>query len=318
MKAGPPARRSRAAGWSRLIGGLALPVLVLAALGVRIGIVPESALIPVIALGFSLGLVALGLAAYALVDIWNSGADGAKSAIAAIVYAAPVLILVAAVAAAVIFYPPITEVSTDVFDPPVMLGVAGASGDRSEAERIALQAEAYPDLAPRVYAQPIAQVYMAARALVEDRGWRLAREIPPPSLPAAEPAAEVVAAAAEDEILARKAIATQSRGDAPVEAPPAVMMGPPAPEAATLQAVALTTLFGFADDVVLRLVAENGGTRVDMRSASRKGEHDLGQNARRVRAFFADLDLALQPDPDASEAPVPVAPVAEPAEPASR
>jgi len=31
-----------------------------------------------------------------------------------------------------------------------------------------------------------------------------------------------------------------------------------------------------------------------MRSASRWGQHDLGQNGRRIRAFMGDLDLALQ------------------------
>ena len=33
-----------------------------------------------------------------------------------------------------------------------------------------------------------------------------------------------------------------------------------------------------------------------MRSASRLGEHDLGQNARRIRAFLADLDAILRPE----------------------
>ncbi len=31
-----------------------------------------------------------------------------------------------------------------------------------------------------------------------------------------------------------------------------------------------------------------------MRSASRWGQHDLGQNGRRIRAFMGDLDVALQ------------------------
>lgn len=45
--------------------------------------------------------------------------------------------------------------------------------------------------------------------------------------------------------------------------------------------------FGFVDDVVIRLMAEDGGTRLDMRSSSRVGISDLGANARRVRAYWA-------------------------------
>jgi uncharacterized protein (DUF1499 family) len=45
--------------------------------------------------------------------------------------------------------------------------------------------------------------------------------------------------------------------------------------------------FGFTDDVVIRLLAEGDGTRIDMRSASRVGISDLGANARRIGAYWA-------------------------------
>ena len=56
-----------------------------------------------------------------------------------------------------------------------------------------------------------------------------------------------------------------------------------------IEATATTFLFGFKDDVVIRLRSENGQTRVDMRSASRVGVSDLGANAARIRSFFAKL-----------------------------
>ena len=52
--------------------------------------------------------------------------------------------------------------------------------------------------------------------------------------------------------------------------------------------------FALPVDVALRLEADEDGTLVDMRSASRIGAHDLGDNAKRIRDFFADLDAALQ------------------------
>ena len=63
---------------------------------------------------------------------------------------------------------------------------------------------------------------------------------------------------------------------------------------ARVEAIAKTLLFAFKDDVAIRLIETPDGTRVDMRSASRWGRHDLGQNGRRIRAFLDDLDGALQ------------------------
>lgn len=47
--------------------------------------------------------------------------------------------------------------------------------------------------------------------------------------------------------------------------------------------------YGFTDDIVVRLLAEGEGTRVDMRSASRVGSSDLGKNAARIEAYWAAL-----------------------------
>ncbi|MBM7457138.1 uncharacterized protein (DUF1499 family) [Oceanisphaera litoralis] len=61
-----------------------------------------------------------------------------------------------------------------------------------------------------------------------------------------------------------------------------------------LEAVVSSRLFGFRDDVAIRLTPVDTGsgvyTKVDMRSASRVGKSDLGANAERIRAFLADLE----------------------------
>lgn len=53
-----------------------------------------------------------------------------------------------------------------------------------------------------------------------------------------------------------------------------------------IEATAKTVLFGFRDDVMLRIVPTQGGSRLDMRSVSRVGLADLGTNANRIRRFF--------------------------------
>ena len=47
--------------------------------------------------------------------------------------------------------------------------------------------------------------------------------------------------------------------------------------------------FGFTDDVVIRIAPEGGGSRIDVRSASRWGRGDFGVNAARVRTYLAAL-----------------------------
>jgi uncharacterized protein (DUF1499 family) len=60
----------------------------------------------------------------------------------------------------------------------------------------------------------------------------------------------------------------------------------------TLQIEATDTslLFGFKDDVVIRVGPDAVGCRVDVRSLSRVGGFDFGVNAKRVRAYLARLN----------------------------
>jgi hypothetical protein len=60
--------------------------------------------------------------------------------------------------------------------------------------------------------------------------------------------------------------------------------------AGRIEATDTSRFFRFKDDIVIRVrPAPGGGALVDMRSVSRVGQSDLGVNARRVRAFMADL-----------------------------
>ena len=62
-------------------------------------------------------------------------------------------------------------------------------------------------------------------------------------------------------------------------------------KAGTLEATDTTFFFRFKDDVVVRVRPAPGrGSLVDMRSISRVGGSDVGVNAKRVRAFLADLE----------------------------
>jgi uncharacterized protein (DUF1499 family) len=61
--------------------------------------------------------------------------------------------------------------------------------------------------------------------------------------------------------------------------------------AGVIEATDTTMLFGFKDDIVVRVRPAGDGALVDVRSVSRVGVGDLGTNAARVRAFLKRLAL---------------------------
>ena len=61
------------------------------------------------------------------------------------------------------------------------------------------------------------------------------------------------------------------------------------PEEGRIEATATTLLFGFKDDVAIRITPDGAGSRVDVRSLSRVGRSDFGTNAKRVRAYLKAL-----------------------------
>jgi uncharacterized protein (DUF1499 family) len=63
---------------------------------------------------------------------------------------------------------------------------------------------------------------------------------------------------------------------------------------AQIQAVDRSLLFGFVDDIAIRIRPLASQTRIDIRSVSRVGRHDFGANARRIRRFAAAVQEAMQ------------------------
>ncbi len=64
-------------------------------------------------------------------------------------------------------------------------------------------------------------------------------------------------------------------------------------EQGIIEAIATVPLFKFKDDVTVTVTREGDATIVNVRSKSRVGKGDLGVNARRIRAFQAELAKRL-------------------------
>lgn len=128
---------------------------------------------------------------------------------------------------------------------------------------------------------------------------------PVPPLPGANAPAVFDAAMAErqrdgyPEIVGRRYPATVERVQAAVDAVLAaghwkrLPAGEPADGAVTIAAEGETLVLGFPFVIAVRIGEEGDTTVVDMRSASRYGRYDFGDNARRITTFLNDLDLEI-------------------------
>jgi hypothetical protein len=245
--------RSRLAAVGGYLASLSLPILIIAAVGHRADLIDAVSTYGIIALGFTVAALGVVAAIAAFVTIWRDGSSGAATAVRGFVLGLAVLTMPAIGAWQVVTEPRLTDISTDLADPPQFVK---APADRKPGDaaivdpgpvEAMMQKEAYPDLVPRHYPVSTARVYQEARAIVDKRGWTV--------LAASEPSDTV--------------------------------------ETGSIEAVARTLVFAFRQDVSIRIMPDGDGSRVDMRSAARNAAHDLGSDAQRVRRFFADLDAAL-------------------------
>jgi uncharacterized protein (DUF1499 family) len=65
------------------------------------------------------------------------------------------------------------------------------------------------------------------------------------------------------------------------------------PAQGRIEATQTSRFYGFKDDLVVRVREKDGRVAVDLRSKSRVGRSDMGQNAKRIREFIARLKDAL-------------------------
>ena len=247
-------RRSRLAAWAQRFSLLAIPVLLIAAFGHRAGLLDATPTYVSMAVGF--GLAALGVIAAiaAFEGIWRDGRKGIGPALGGLLLGLAILVVPIVGAWKLITYPRLTDISTDLEDPPdfVLVLVSrpadAAPVEALDADAAELQREAYPDIVPRHYPVGTTRVFEDALAIAATSGW--------------------------------------------------TMLGSQRPEepenVGRIEAVDTTPLFGFRQDIVIRIVPDGEGALVDMRSAARNGAHDLGANAERIRGFFAALDASLQ------------------------
>jgi hypothetical protein len=246
-------RVSNATVWSRRVAVFSAVLFLAAWIGHRIGYLNTPDFFPVLGTVVAFALLALLFAVRALFLFWHHGGKGGGSLLFAILVALLVLTPFGITAFRGLTLPMLNDVSTDTDDPPEL---AAAAGRRTGGMN---QIEPFTPERRKLqqdnYPTATGRRYEAPIAQI----------------------AEVVQEVLDD------------RGW------PIVSSANFAPEATeiTIEAQARSPLLGLPADIAIRLIDEGTSTYVDMRSASRYGPHDFGDNAARIAFFLADLDVEI-------------------------
>jgi len=265
---------SRLAVWARRLALFSLAATLIAILIVRSGALDIVPALSTLAGALLLAVVAILLAFAAGVAIWRDGIGGIRQVLTALMVGAALIAYPLYLGVKAYRLPAIYDITTDPIDPP--------------------RFEAIARLRPRD-ANPInyAGLYAA------EQQHQAYADIEPDMTDATPQDAYDVALKV---IAKRKWRVVDAR-------PPQVT---PLRDG-LIEAIARTPILGFRDDVVVRVRATSQGARIDVRSASRYGRHDLGANAARVRSLMDDIDDAL-----ATPVPEKKQPEAKPAQAAGR
>jgi uncharacterized protein (DUF1499 family) len=256
---------SRLAIWSRRIALFSLVTTIIAIIVVRSGALEIVPALSTLGGALALALVAILFAFGAAVSIWKDGVGGIGEAVTGLLIGLALIAYPAYVGLKAYKLPAIYDITTDPIDPP--------------------RFDAIARLRPRD-ANPV--TYAGLYTAEQQR--TAYADIEP----------DLTNSSAQEAYDAAMKVITKHKWHVVDARPPQAT----APRDGLIEAIARTPILGFRDDVAIRVRSTQEGARIDIRSASRYGRHDLGTNAQRVRSLIEDIDALLAiPVPEKKQAP---------------
>jgi len=246
--------KSRKAAWGYRIATLSILVFAVIFIWHRFFQLPTPLALKFFGIAVAGALISLAISAIALVNIWNEGYLGAVRASFAVFASCLILAVPLSALPGALTLPKIHDITTDTVSPPAFDRVAKIrQGIGQGANAVRYDAS----LAPlQAAAYPGIKPFQVPRSVVDV--YSSVRE---------------VVTSLNWKIIDEQAAEPEKTGH--------------------IEAVDRTLVFGFADDVIVRVGGTNKTSIVDVRSSSRFGEHDLGRNAKRIRQFMAELKIRL-------------------------
>ena len=240
--------------WSSRIALFSASVLLVGVVLHRLTSLPTPVALNLFRVGAGVAALAILVGFIALIQIWRRGYAGAGSAALGILLPVSALAWPLTYVPAFLNLPRINDVTTDTTAPPRFVALAKQrTGVGSPAT--------YP---AQRFAAEQQKAYPDLRTFVIER----------PVVEAFELVEEAVRRLKWRVVTTEPPIARPAKGG-------------------VLEATDNTLVVGFTDDIVIRVEGSVNRSRIDVRSASRHGQHDLGQNATRVRRFFAELQTRI-------------------------
>ena len=241
---------SKLAIWSRRCALFAIAVVLLVVVIVNLGFLEPLPAIATLAGSLFFAVVAMLLAFGAFVVIWRQGSRGLGLAVTALAIGLVMMAYPGYLAVRFYRLPMVNDITTDPIDPPRFEAIARLRPRGSNS--VAYPGAATAKLQHTAY--PDIEPLMLSVTPVE-----------------AYDAALAVITKRKWRIVDARTPQTGRREG-------------------RIEAVARTPLMGFRDDIVVRVRAAEDGARVDVRSASRYGQHDFGANASRIHSLNEDID----------------------------
>lgn len=245
---------SAAALWARRLALFAAALALLDMILTRAGYIDVPATLALMGASILCDCTALLFSGTAAVIIWQTGRRGMGRMVGALFIGLCVLAYPLYLASKAVFLPQINDVSTDLINPPLFSTSAHAKLLREG----------------RVYEET-------------SLAWRDSQRRAYPDL---QP---IVIDVESDEAfqLVQKAIV--ARGWRIIEQSAPNKQRPNG----RFDVIARSLIMGFPDDVTIRIIPQQGQSRIDVRAASRFGKHDFGMNAARIMSFAQELQNQL-------------------------
>ena len=239
-----------AALWTSRIALFSLALLLVALFLHRLFSLQTGAMLNLVKLTFLGAAVALVMAIIAAIQIWRFGNPGAARVVVGSFVAIGLLAWPLIELPTIRQLPEINDLTTDTDNPPRFAKLSGMRPPDANSA-------AYPGAA---FAKQQKQAYPDLKTVLINRS-----------------AQETFEIAAESLRRQRMTIVNQQLPDPETGVP------------GLIEAVDRTLIMGFYDDVAVRIVGDRHVSRLDVRSASRYGSHDLGRNAERIRSLLKEV-----------------------------
>lgn len=264
---------SSLANWARNLAVFSVVAVLVSILIVRFGFLEVKPALATFFGGLAVAALSILLGLAGFAAIWQNGSRGMARILLAFLIDALVLAYPAYLAVQYRNLPPIHDITTDPIDPPRFEALARLR--TGEDTNPAVYAGLYSAEQQRQFYPDIEPVDVQVPV---DRAYAIALQL----------------------VHKRKWLVIDERAPQPPR------------RIGRIEAVARTPIMGFREDVSIRVVPDGEDSRVDIRSASRYFESDLGSNAARISKFIDDLNTAAEADALKPARKAPAAPVRPP------